>query len=157
MLNLLVSITAIFIDNQWIATVISTELPLLFNTTRTAWTLVGTHLWACLQAASVQEGGRLIVNDVFAATESLPELSQKVSDYFNVEADFLNDQQACWWGISELEDRGWDYNIYGRALRQVSVKFYRNGTSVVEDGETFMLAFCRAVASLVAVIDHFEE
>lgn len=81
-------------------------------------------------------------------TVSLSELNQKVSDFFDVEVDFLNDQQACWWGISELEDRGWDYKIYGMALRQVSVGFYRNGISVAEEGETFMLAFCRAVTSL---------
>lgn len=81
---------------------------------------------------------------------SLRELNQSVADFFDVDADFVNDQQNCWWGISHLEERGWDYSIYGRANLQVLVEFYRGGKSFTGEAETFMIAFCQAVDELAS-------
>ncbi len=80
--------------------------------------------------------------------ESPPDPNKPVTTHFGVEADFLRDPMACWWGVGQMEEMGWDYSVYGRALRQVEVSFYRGGVRVSGEGETFMLAFCRAVAAI---------
>ena len=78
----------------------------------------------------------------------MDENTEQPPSLFGVEADYLNDPMACWWAIGQLEERGWDYDLYGRALQQVRVRFYRGGTEAQGEGETFMLAFCRAVNRL---------